>query len=260
MNGNKENWRRCASESGSDREDQIQPKDRKSKSLETGVSDMYGGTEDSCMPGLSASSQTKFRFAIAVELGDRNSKSDHGVKQQDKPTTATRRMELCSRTSSCRNPTSSGGASISREMKVSAFIRLVNSSDFGGVLTERQLLRHRRAAPTVDSGPGKIDVVAFIAFLCSRRSRKVRESNRIGVAELSALIMRQKYRCALTGEELTPENLALDHIIPISEGGDFTIENSQFVTKSVNRAKNTMLEDSFVEMCEQVTRTRGKTK
>jgi 5-methylcytosine-specific restriction endonuclease McrA len=51
------------------------------------------------------------------------------------------------------------------------------------------------------------------------------------------LVERQRYRCALSGRELTPETTALDHILPVRRGGAHVIENSQLLHKDVNRAK-----------------------
>jgi 5-methylcytosine-specific restriction endonuclease McrA len=69
------------------------------------------------------------------------------------------------------------------------------------------------------------------------------------------MLEQQRYRCALTGDRLTPENLALDHIVPISEGGGFDVENSQLVTRDANRAKHTMSQSDFVQLCKNVSQT-----
>lgn len=66
------------------------------------------------------------------------------------------------------------------------------------------------------------------------------------------LLERQGYRCALTGRQLTPETAALDHIIPIKYGGEHVIENTQVLHKDVNRAKNSMTNVEFAQMCEEV--------
>ena len=49
------------------------------------------------------------------------------------------------------------------------------------------------------------------------------------------LLIKQNYRCAITGEILTPgDNCSLDHILPISLGGNDDINNCQWVSKSIN--------------------------
>jgi 5-methylcytosine-specific restriction endonuclease McrA len=69
------------------------------------------------------------------------------------------------------------------------------------------------------------------------------------------LLERQGYRCALTGRQLTPETAALDHIIPIKYGGEHVIENTQVLHKDVNRAKNSMTNVEFAQMCREVAET-----
>lgn len=70
---------------------------------------------------------------------------------------------------------------------------------------------------------------------------------------LYKLIQWQEFRCAITGRELTPENASLDHIIPVSKGGEHLLENIQFLHADVNRAKGTMTMDEFIAMCAEVT-------
>ena len=69
---------------------------------------------------------------------------------------------------------------------------------------------------------------------------------------LRQLLEYQEYMCSLTGVELEPETTEADHIVPRSLGGLNTIENIQLVTKQANRAKGTMPNDEFIELCRQV--------
>jgi hypothetical protein len=154
------------------------------------------------------------------------------------------------------SPAKNGGT-VEAEMTVSAFVRLVNASGFGEVLTERQLLRQRRAFPAINTGRGKVNVIAYLASICSRR-RRSRRDGELCVSDLAAMLEQQRYRCVLTGERLTPENLAVDHIVPISEGGSFAVDNSQLVTKAVNRAKHTMSQEDFLMLCDKVAATSSR--
>jgi 5-methylcytosine-specific restriction endonuclease McrA len=148
------------------------------------------------------------------------------------------------------------------ELRPSEVVRLINSTPLGPVINDRQLYRHRQRAPWIQSGSRRIDLVRYVAWLVAYRRRKTRRRRRVcgrevlSLEDLRELLHQQNFRCALTGERLTPTNFALDHIVPIADGGEFTAANSQLVLKSVNRAKNTMSEEEFIEMCRKVARYR----
>lgn len=73
--------------------------------------------------------------------------------------------------------------------------------------------------------------------------------------DLRALWDAQGGRCAYTGDELAPGvNASLDHRVPRSRGGADTLENLQWVTLDVNRAKNALPEETFIAMCQRVAR------
>jgi 5-methylcytosine-specific restriction endonuclease McrA len=76
--------------------------------------------------------------------------------------------------------------------------------------------------------------------------------NGVGHKQLLELLERQGYRCALTGEELTPSTASLDHCVPVSRGGTHGIDNVQIVTQKVNAAKNTMTNEEFIAVCRAV--------
>lgn len=74
---------------------------------------------------------------------------------------------------------------------------------------------------------------------------------------LGVLLRQQDFKCALTGRQLEPEQTALDHIVPITKGGENSIDNVQFVTAAANVAKGTLDLDEFIELCRDVVRTHG---
>jgi hypothetical protein len=79
-----------------------------------------------------------------------------------------------------------------------------------------------------------------------------RRLDRLPPAEIMTLLLRQNFRCALTGQSLNPSNAALDHIRPICRGGSHTIRNMQALLDTVNRAKGTMTQDEFIQLCREV--------
>lgn len=87
---------------------------------------------------------------------------------------------------------------------------------------------------------------------------KTLPNERIGINDLRAMLLKQNYRCALSGRAITPSNCSLDHIIPLSRGGTHTKDNAQLVSEEINRAKGMMTEKEFVELCRDVIAWKNK--
>jgi hypothetical protein len=51
---------------------------------------------------------------------------------------------------------------------------------------------------------------------------------------------------------LTPDTASLDHIVPVCCGGEHVVENTQVLHKDVNRAKTTMTNQEFIQLCREV--------
>jgi 5-methylcytosine-specific restriction endonuclease McrA len=79
-----------------------------------------------------------------------------------------------------------------------------------------------------------------------------RPIGRVTASNVLRLLEWQQYRCALTGRELTPETASLDHIVPVRSGGEHRIENTQILHRDVNRAKTTMTNDEFIQLCQEI--------
>ncbi len=71
------------------------------------------------------------------------------------------------------------------------------------------------------------------------------------------LLSWQDYRCALTGRQLSPEEASLDHIVPVRDGGEHVIENTQILHRDINRAKSILSNEEFIEMCRDVVSHLG---
>lgn len=78
------------------------------------------------------------------------------------------------------------------------------------------------------------------------------KNERIRMVDLREMLVKQKYQCALTGRELTPENCSIDHIIPLCKGGVHAKENAQLVVAEVNYAKGNLTEKEFLQLCRDV--------
>ena len=153
----------------------------------------------------------------------------------------------------------------STQFRPAEFVRLLNDTPVGQVISDRQLYRHRQKSPRLRDDGKFICLFKYCAWLFLERQRKRIPRKRRSVDgrdvpslnELRQILARQNHRCALTGEVLTHNNFDLDHIVPIAEGGDFSAANCQLVTADVNRAKNTMQEEAFIAMCKRVTAYRS---
>ena len=73
--------------------------------------------------------------------------------------------------------------------------------------------------------------------------------------QLLKLIEKQNFKCALSGIDLVPETAALDHIVPVCDGGEHRIENLQWLDMNVNRMKGRLSEESFIAVCRRVFET-----
>lgn len=85
-----------------------------------------------------------------------------------------------------------------------------------------------------------------------------RPSGSVTQANVLRLLEWQRFRCALTGRSLMPDTASLDHIVPVRCGGDHLIENVQVLHKEVNRAKTTMTNEEFVNLCREVVAHVGR--
>jgi 5-methylcytosine-specific restriction endonuclease McrA len=61
--------------------------------------------------------------------------------------------------------------------------------------------------------------------------------------------------CYLTGRPIDlsdGRSYHLDHIIPISKGGDNSLDNCEIACKEANQAKHNLSKDEFIKLCEEV--------
>jgi 5-methylcytosine-specific restriction endonuclease McrA len=135
-------------------------------------------------------------------------------------------------------------------------VRLLNSTPLGEVINERQLYRHRTRAGLRIGEARRIDLLKYIVWLIEQRQARTRKTardkGRVAVAEVLQIIERQSYRCSLSGRLLTPQTACLDHIVPVSRGGKHQLENAQVLHKDVNRAKGTLRNEEFIQLCREV--------
>lgn len=66
---------------------------------------------------------------------------------------------------------------------------------------------------------------------------------------LERMRLSQGNRCYYSGEELTLENVCVDHKQPISKGGKHLMSNVALCTQRINSMKGTMSENEFISAC-----------
>lgn len=67
-------------------------------------------------------------------------------------------------------------------------------------------------------------------------------------------------KCAITGDDIDlskTRSYHFDHIIPISRGGDCSIDNLQIVTRQANQSKHDMTNDEFIQFCIKILKYKG---
>lgn len=71
-------------------------------------------------------------------------------------------------------------------------------------------------------------------------------------ADFFDLLVQQQGRCAVSNVPLTPENVSIDHIVPIIKGGTHELSNLRLVAWSVNDAMGSLDDVDFIELCMRV--------
>jgi len=141
-----------------------------------------------------------------------------------------------------------------------ALVRMLNATPLGTVISDRKVRRHRDLAGFRIGTNRHIDLFRYVAWLVACRHipsatigrRKTPVNGAPSAPGLRAMLERQHYCCALSGRPLTPDSTALDHILPVSRGGGHTLENVQVLSTAVNRAKHTLTNEEFIQLCREV--------
>jgi hypothetical protein len=73
-----------------------------------------------------------------------------------------------------------------------------------------------------------------------------------GEADFFDMLVQQQARCDISGIPITPENVSIDHIIPLIKGGTHELSNLRLVAWDVNAAMRALDDPTFIELCRQV--------
>jgi len=88
-------------------------------------------------------------------------------------------------------------------------------------------------------------------FKWRARLWSARHREKITASELFALWHKQHGKCALSGRKLD-KDAHLDHIVPISKGGEHGMNNLRWLDPLVNVARGNLSDDEFVQLCRDV--------
>ena len=77
--------------------------------------------------------------------------------------------------------------------------------------------------------------------------------------DLKELIVKQDFRCALTGDKISfDEDIELDHILPRYRKGKDELSNVQWVTSRANWFKRACTQEELLEICSKIVNTLSK--
>lgn len=71
-------------------------------------------------------------------------------------------------------------------------------------------------------------------------------------SEISLLWKKQKGICPLSGRRLNRDNVHLDHIVAVRQGGSDDVSNLRWLHKEVNYAKRTLSDEQLLLLCSDV--------
>jgi len=77
----------------------------------------------------------------------------------------------------------------------------------------------------------------------------MKSESSVTAKRLLELLNQQNFTCPVSGRTLTPETASLDHIVPLSRGGEHSISNVWIVDQQINHAKGTLLLEEFIALC-----------
>lgn len=103
-------------------------------------------------------------------------------------------------------------------------------------------------------------IIGFCTDYGNHSGRKTYNKNKIIKLEDALNKFGENPKCYLTGESIDIYDLSsysLDHIIPLCQGGQSTLENMGLCKKQANTSKNGMTPEQFYAFCIKVLEAQG---
>lgn len=95
-------------------------------------------------------------------------------------------------------------------------------------------------------------------LICYRNKIDFKSEDVLTPLDLWAVAKKQRCRCALSGEPLTPETVSVDHIVHVSRGGANRRPNIRLVSSAVNKMRNDMSDEELIEICRKIAEHNAK--
>lgn len=97
-------------------------------------------------------------------------------------------------------------------------------------------------------------------FQRSRANGKIGKSNILFSIEDVVQKLGLSPICYLTGESIdlnSPHTYCFDHIVPVSKGGENSLDNLGLLKSQVNKAKNDLTVLEFIDLCKKILEYQG---
>jgi hypothetical protein len=134
-----------------------------------------------------------------------------------------------------------------------------NPHGAGGLHPYCRVCFNRRASGYKDTGDLADDIVSRVVKKWSdeRSNKRNKKENATAWIEHSEgdffnMLIEQRGLCAVSGLRLTPENVSVDHTIPVTKGGTHELRNLRLVVWDVNCAMNSLDDNRFIKLCVQI--------
>ncbi|GBF44517.1 HNH endonuclease [Leptospira ellinghausenii] len=72
---------------------------------------------------------------------------------------------------------------------------------------------------------------------------------KLRAGHIRTLLHNQNFKCYVSGMELTYDNIEIEHIIPLTMGGEHSFENLCLVDRSLKELKRFKTKEEIIELC-----------
>lgn len=78
------------------------------------------------------------------------------------------------------------------------------------------------------------------------------EKFKLRANHIRTLLHEQKFKCFVSGLELNYDNIEIEHLIPLINGGKHELENLCLIDKSLRELKRYKTKEEIIELCKVI--------